>query len=154
MNQVFPVKSVVSFSIFVVFSVALEELHKWKAKRNKKPLIIRGARQVGKTWLMKEFSRVAFEKTVYISFDNNQRMKDLFSSDLNVKRIVRGLELYSGHKIDPVNALLIFEIQEVSTALTLLKYQIVRAGSLLGVALHQGMVQINGVSNYLYMVLM
>lgn len=130
-----------------MYRTAIEYLHKWKAKRNKKPLIIRGARQVGKTWLMKEFGRVAFDKTVYISFDNNQRMKDLFSSDLNVERIVMGLELYSGQKINPTNTLLIFdEVQEVPKALTALKYfnedapqyQIVCAGSLLGVALHQG----------------
>lgn len=61
-----------------MYRVAIEELHKWKAKRNKKPLIIRGARQVGKTWLMKEFGKIAFEKTMYISFDNNQRMKNYF----------------------------------------------------------------------------
>ncbi|TGE39606.1 ATP-binding protein [Desulfosporosinus fructosivorans] len=130
-----------------MYRTAIEDLYKWKAKRNKKPLIIRGARQVGKTWLMKEFGRVAFDKTVYISFDNNQRMKDLFSSDLDVERIVIGLELYSGQKIDPANTLLIFdEVQEVPKALTALKYfnedapqyQIVCAGSLLGVALHQG----------------
>ena len=130
-----------------MYRTAIEELHKWKAKQNKKPLIIRGARQVGKTWLIKEFGRVAFDKTVYVSFDNNQRMKDLFSSDLDVERIVTGLELYSGQKIDPANTLLIFdEVQEVPKALTSLKYfnenapqyQIVCAGSLLGVALHQG----------------
>jgi len=130
-----------------MYRTAIEELHKWKAKRNKKPIIIRGARQVGKTWLMKEFGRVAFEKTVYINFDNNRRMTDLFSSDLDVERIVTGLELYCGQKIDPENTLLIFdEVQEVPKALTALKYfnenapqyQIVCAGSLLGVALHQG----------------
>ena len=122
-------------------------MHKWKARRNKKPLIIRGARQVGKTWLMKEFGRVAFNKTVYILFDNNQRMTELFSSDLDVQRIIIGFELYSGQKINPADTLLIFdEIQEVPKALTALKYfnenapeyQIVCAGSLLGVALHQG----------------
>jgi predicted AAA+ superfamily ATPase len=130
-----------------MYRTAIEELHKWKARRNKKPLIIRGARQVGKTWLMKEFGRAAFNKTVYISFDNNQRMTELFSSDLDVGRIIIGLELYSGQKIDPADTLLIFdEIQEVPKALTSLKYfnenapeyQIVCAGSLLGVALHQG----------------
>jgi predicted AAA+ superfamily ATPase len=130
-----------------MYRTAIEDLHKWKAKRNKKPLIIRGARQVGKTWLMKEFGQIAFEKTVYISFDNHQRMKDLFSADLDVERIVTGLELYAGQKIDPANTLLIFdEVQEVPKALTSLKYfnenapqyQIVCAGSLLGVALHQG----------------
>jgi predicted AAA+ superfamily ATPase len=63
-----------------MYRTAIEELHKWKRNEIKKPLINRGARQVGKTWLMKEFGRVAFEKTVYISFDNNQRMKDCYSS--------------------------------------------------------------------------
>ena len=96
---------------------------------------------------MREFGKTAFEKMVYISFDNNQRMKDLFSNDLNIERIVTGLELYAGHKIDPQNTLLIFdEVQEVPQALTSLKYfnetapeyQIVCAGSLLGVALHKG----------------
>ncbi|MDR1604078.1 MAG: ATP-binding protein [Gracilibacteraceae bacterium] len=130
-----------------MYRTAIEELHKWQTKRSKKPLIIRGARQVGKTWLMKEFGRLAFDKTVYISFDSNQRMKELFSSDLDVERIVTGLELYSGQKINPANTLLIFdEVQEVPKALTSLKYfnenapqyQIMCAGSLLGVALHQG----------------
>lgn len=130
-----------------MYRMAMEELLKWKEKKQKKPLIIRGARQVGKTWLMKEFGKNYFENSVYISFDNNQSMKDLFSSDLNVERIVIGLELYSGKKINPLNTLLIFdEIQEVPQALTSLKYfnenvpefQIICAGSLLGVALHQG----------------
>jgi len=130
-----------------MYRTSIEELHRWKQGKNKKPLIIRGARQVGKTWLMREFGKTAFEKTVYISFDNNQQMKDLFSADLNVGRIVTGLELYAGHKIDAANTLLIFdEVQEVPQALTSLKYfnetapeyQIVCAGSLLGVALHQG----------------
>ena len=130
-----------------MYRFAIEELHRWKQRNNKKPLIIRGARQVGKTWLMCEFGKTAFKKMVYISFDNNQRMKDLFSSDLHVERIITGLELYAGHKIDPIHTLLIFdEVQEVPEALTSLKYftetapeyQIVCAGSLLGVALHQG----------------
>ncbi|HEY5556709.1 ATP-binding protein [Acetobacterium sp.] len=130
-----------------MYRTAIEDLYKWKAKINKKPLIIRGARQVGKTWLMKEFGGDSFEKTVYINFDNNQPIKHLFSFDFDIKRIVTGLELYSGHKINPINTLLIFdEIQEVPKALTALKYfnedaseyQIICAGSLLGVALRQG----------------
>ena len=130
-----------------MYRSVIEELYLWKQRKSKKPLIIRGARQVGKTWLMREFGSTAFEKMVYISFDNNQRMKGLFSNDLNIERIVTGLELYVGHKIDPANTLLIFdEVQEVPQALTSLKYfnetapeyQIVCAGSLLGVALHQG----------------
>lgn len=130
-----------------MYRTAMEQLYKWKEKKNRKPLIIRGARQVGKTWLMKEFGGNAYQNSVYISFDNNQRMQDLFSADLNVERLVTGLELYAGHKIESTNTLLIFdEIQEVPQALTALKYfnenapqyHIVCAGSLLGVALHQG----------------
>jgi predicted AAA+ superfamily ATPase len=106
-----------------MYRTAIEELHTWKAKADKKPLIIRGARQVGKTWLMKEFGKTAFEKTVYINFDNNRRMKDLFSADLDVPRLVTGIELYSGQKIYPANTLLLFdEVQEVPKALTSLKY--------------------------------
>lgn len=125
----------------------IEQLYSWKDKKNRKPLIIRGARQVGKTWLMKEFGATAYEHSVYISFDNNRRMQELFSSDLDVDRILIGLELYAGHKINPDNTLLIFdEVQEVPQALTSLKYfyenapqyHIVCAGSLLGVALHEG----------------
>jgi predicted AAA+ superfamily ATPase len=130
-----------------MYRTAMEQLYKWKEKKNRKPLIIRGARQVGKTWLMKEFGANAYQNSVYISFDNNQRMHDLFSADLNVERLVTGIELYAGHKIESANTLLIFdEIQEVPQALTALKYfnenapqyHIVCAGSLLGVALHQG----------------
>lgn len=118
-----------------------------EAKTNKKPLIIRGARQVGKTWLMKEFGKTAYEKAVYINFDNNPQMKELFSLDMRIDRIIMGIELYVGHKISPHNTLLIFdEVQEVPKALSSLKYfnetapeyQIVCAGSLLGIALHQG----------------
>ena len=130
-----------------MYRTAIKALYEWKSKSTRKPLIIRGARQVGKTWLMKEFGKTAFEQTVYIGFDNNRRMKELFSADLDVTRLITGIELYAGHKIDPVNTLIIFdEVQEVPAALTSLKYfnenapeyQIICAGSLLGVALHQG----------------
>ena len=102
---------------------------------------------MGKTWLMKEFGSKFYTQYVYINFDNNERMKNLFEGDLDVQRIIIGLELYAGYKIDPDNMLLIFdEIQEVPKALTSLKYfnenapqyQIVCAGSLLGIALHEG----------------
>lgn len=126
---------------------AMAELEKWKAKKCRKPLMIRGARQVGKTWLMREFGAAAYKNVVYINFDNNERMKNLFEGSLEVERLITGLELYAGHKIDAENTLLIFdEVQEVPKALTSLKYfnedalqyQIICAGSLLGVALHQG----------------
>lgn len=130
-----------------MYRSAIEQLHKWKLRNNKKPLIIRGARQVGKTWLMQEFGKAAYRNVVYVNFDNNAQMRELFSFDMRVDRIVTGLELYAGHKIDPADTLLIFdEVQEVPQALSSLKYfnetapeyQIICAGSLLGVALHQG----------------
>lgn len=130
-----------------MYRIAMQQLNNWKNKKNRKPLIIRGARQVGKTWLMKEFGKENYSKVVYINFDNNERMKNLFEGSLEIERIITGIELYAGHKIDVDNTLLIFdEIQEVPKALTSLKYfnedapqyQIVCAGSLLGVALHNG----------------
>ena len=130
-----------------MYRIAIEKLLKWKQSKRRKPLIIEGARQVGKTWLMKEFGRQAYADTIYINFDSNSRMSELFASDLDIERLVMGLELYAGRKIDPDNSLLIFdEVQEVPRALASLKYfyenapqyHIVCAGSLLGIALHQG----------------
>ena len=130
-----------------MYRIAMEKLLKWKQSRRRKPLIIEGARQVGKTWLMKEFGRQTYADTVYINFDSNSRMAELFASDLDTDRLLMGLELYADRKIDPDNSLLIFdEVQEVPRALASLKYfyenapqyHIVCAGSLLGIALHQG----------------
>ena len=67
---------------------AMQQLYDWKEKSTRKPLIIRGARQVGKTWLMKEFGEKAYENTVYINFDSNSQMTELFSSDLNIEEEV------------------------------------------------------------------
>ena len=130
-----------------MYRTAIEKLIKWKASPRRKPLIIEGARQVGKTWLMKEFGKQAYVDTVYINFDSNSRIAELFASDLDTDRLILGLELYSGRKIDPNNTLLIFdEVQEVPRALASLKYfcenapqyHIICAGSLLGIALHEG----------------
>lgn len=130
-----------------MYRSAIEKLHRWKDSKRRKPLIIQGARQVGKTWLMKEFGRRAYADTVYINFDANSRMAELFASDLNTDRLIMGIELYAGRKIDPEHTLLIFdEVQEVPRALSSLKYfcenapeyHIVCAGSLLGIALHEG----------------
>ncbi len=130
-----------------MYRVAIEDLYKWKESKHRKPLIIEGARQVGKTWLMKEFGEKAYADTVYINFDGSSRMAELFRSDLDTDRLIMGLELYAGRKINPDNTLLIFdEVQEVPKALSGLKYfyenapqyHIVCAGSLLGIALHQG----------------
>ncbi len=146
--------AIACYSVFVLcyggasmYRVAIEKLLKWKESKRRKPLIIEGARQVGKTWLMQEFGRQAYAETVYINFDSNSRMANLFASDLDVNRLIMGLELYAGRKINPDNTLLIFdEVQEVPRALASLKYfyenapeyHIVCAGSLLGIALHEG----------------
>lgn len=130
-----------------MYRIAIQKLFKWKESKYRKPLIIEGARQVGKTWLMKEFGKQAYKNTVYINLDSNSRMTELFASDLDTDRLIMGLELYAGHKIDPDNTVLIFdEVQEVPRALASLKYfyenapqfHIICAGSLLGIALHEG----------------
>ena len=130
-----------------MYRTAIEKLVEWKQNKHRKPLIIKGARQVGKTWLMKEFCRQAYADTVYINFDSNSGIAELFASDLDTERLIMGLELYVGHKINPENSLLIFdEIQEVPRALASLKYfyenapqyHIVCASSLLGITLYQG----------------
>ena len=123
----------------------LNELIAWKKSTSRKPLIIRGARQVGKTWLMKEFGNTQYTQTVYINFEKNKRLHSLFADDFDIKRVIIALQAETGLTIDPKNTLLIFdEIQAVPEAITALKYfqedapeyHIVAAGSLLGVALH------------------
>lgn len=123
----------------------LNKLLEWKEMPNRKPLIIRGARQTGKTWLMREFGNKAFKKMVYVNFENEPRFRDLFIKDYNTARIISMLELHLNEKIDAEDTLLIFdEIQAVDGGLTSLKYfceeapqyAIVAAGSLLGISLH------------------
>ena len=130
-----------------MYRTAIEKMKKWKESRFRKPLIIEGARQVGKTWLMKEFGRQFYQQMVYINFDSNKQMKDLFMSSLDIEKIIMGLEIYSDMSISPENTLIIFdEVQEVPEALKSLKYfyenapqyHIMCAGSLLGIALHNG----------------
>jgi len=130
-----------------MYRTQIEHLYAWKEKEGRKPLIIQGARQVGKTWLMKEFGKEAFTSSVYVNFDSNDQMKRLFSSDItNIPRIISGLELYFGKKIDKDTLIIFDEIQEVPEALSSLKYfaenapeyAVISAGSLLGMALHQG----------------
>ena len=130
-----------------MYRYKIEELKKWKESKNRKPLIIRGARQVGKTWLMKEFGEKYYEKYAYINFDDNTRMNMLFEEDFDLDRIIQGLKIESGVNIEPENTLIILdEIQETPKALKALKYfcenareyQVISAGSLLGVAIHEG----------------
>ena len=126
---------------------AMNELIKWKSAKKRKPLIIRGARQVGKTWLMKEFGNTHYENVAYINFDNNERMEILFSGDYSISRLIDGLQVESGVQINPQTTVLLFdEIQEVPKALSSLKYfyenapeyAIIAAGSLLGISEHKG----------------
>ena len=130
-----------------MYRYKIEELKKWKESPTRKPMIIRGARQVGKTWLMKEFGKEFYEKCAYINFDDNSRMNKLFEEDFDLDRIIQGLKIESGVNIEPENTLIIFdEIQETPKALKALKYfcenareyHIISAGSLLGVAIHEG----------------
>ncbi|MDP0256066.1 ATP-binding protein [Glaesserella parasuis] len=123
----------------------LQSLQNWKQNLNRKPLIIQGARQIGKTWAMKHFGEQSFEQVAYINFDNNPRMKTLFSGDYDINRLILGLKIESGVDIQAHNTLIIFdEVQEVPQALSSLKYfyenapefYIVSAGSLLGMSLH------------------
>ena len=88
---------------------AIQDLINWKNDEERKPLVLKGARQVGKTWLMKEFGRTAYADAVYINFDSNSVMADLFAADLNTDRLILGIEMYCGHKIDAENTLLIFD---------------------------------------------
>ena len=125
---------------------AIEQLTAWKASKNRKPLVIRGARQVGKTWLMKEFGKKEFKNFVYINFDSNPDMANLFEGSLQISRLIAGLQIYSGQKITTDTLLIFDEIQEVPRALSSLKYfcedapeyAVIAAGSLLGVAMHKG----------------
>lgn len=130
-----------------MFRTSLTKLCTWKDSVDRKPLILRGARQVGKTWLMRSFGESHYENCVYINFDNNTRMKELFEADLKPARIIAGLEIEVDSDISSDNTLIIFdEIQEAPKALAALKYfcedapeyHIIAAGSLLGVALHPG----------------
>ena len=126
---------------------AIEKLKKWKDRKGHKPLIIEGARQVGKTWLMKEFGKQYYEQVVYLHFDNNPELAAVFENDYKIPRLIESFEILSGIKINPDNTLIIFdEIQECPRALTSLKYfnenapeyDIVAAGSLLGLIHHEG----------------
>lgn len=130
-----------------MYRTAMDALLQWKEQINRKPLIIMGARQVGKTWLMKEFGKMHYEKTAYISFYNNKRMDDVFQADFDIKRILMNLNIESGVTITPGDTLIILdEIQDSPKVLESLKYfceeapqyHVVAAGSLLGVTIHEG----------------
>ena len=127
---------------------AWNELEAWKKRAQRKPLLLHGARQVGKTWLMREFGRQRYNNTIVVNFDTNVTMRELFSHEKNVRMLVEGMSLMSGVEITPEDTLIILdEIQECPQALAMLKYfcedapeyHVMAAGSLLGVAeVHRG----------------
>ena len=125
----------------------LDDLVKWKNKKNRLPLILKGARQVGKTWLLNEFGKTSFDDVLSINFENAPGLKEAFDGDISPRRIIDLLGALHGKRIEPQKTLMIFdEVQEIPRALTALKYfaesapeyVICCAGSLLGVALHSG----------------
>lgn len=125
----------------------LNELKAWKASEKRKPLILRGARQVGKTWLLKEFGKTCFDNVAYVRLEDNAPMAGLFEGSLDPHRIMTGLSAATGEPINPHTTLIVLdEVQAVPRALTALKYfhedapeyAIAVAGSLLGVALNSG----------------
>lgn len=125
---------------------AMEELKKWQADPERKPMVLRGARQVGKTWLMKEFGQNCYDNFVYFNFDEEDELKSIFETNKNPARIIELLSMISGSKIQPGKTLIIFdEIQECPEALNTLKYfkekaneyHVIAAGSLLGTLLAQ-----------------
>ena len=137
---------IVSFNSAEMERFLSKELVAWKASKYRKPLIIQGARQVGKTWLMREFGKKAFKNVVYLNFESSSRLKELFVMDYDIQRIITTIEIETQEKIDIEHTLLIFdEIQEAEKGLTALKYFyekapgyfILAAGSLLGTSMQK-----------------
>lgn len=125
----------------------LELLKNWKSNSKRKPLVLQGARQVGKTWLLKHFGVTEFDDVAIFNFEKQPELKQFFSKTKNVERIMKNLSIVHGKTINPDNTLVVFdEIQECNDALNTLKYfeedapqyYVACAGSLLGVALNRG----------------
>ncbi|GHT07875.1 ATPase [Bacteroidia bacterium] len=143
-----------------MYRTKIKELINWKLDKQRKPLIVQGARQVGKTWLIKEFGKTEFQQTVFVNFEKETRLQDLFVQDLNPKRIITTLEAFFATKIEPENTLIVFdEIQSAPKGLTALKYfceeapeyYLVASDSLLGMNLHNKVSFPVGKVNFLYL---
>ncbi|GHU68964.1 ATPase [Bacteroidia bacterium] len=141
-----------------MYRIKYKQLLQWKLDKDKKPLVFLGARQVGKTYLIKEFGKNEYPQMVYVNFDNKNAPKSIFWQDFDIKRIITELEIYSGLQITPENTLIVFdEIQSAEQGITSLKYfyentpeyQIIAAGSLLGINIHEGESFPVGKVNYL-----
>ena len=122
----------------------MEKLVAWKSSDERKPMVLKGARQVGKTWLMKEFGKNYYKSFVYFNFDEEDELKSIFETNKNPQRIIELLSMIAGEKIHPLDTLVIFdEVQECPEALNALKYfkekaneyHVIAAGSLLGTLL-------------------
>lgn len=124
---------------------AIEKLYEWKDSNDRKPLIMLGARQVGKTWLMQEFAREAYTNSVYVNFEDNEILRELFIHDFDIPRIISAIQWNTGSSIDENTLIILDEIQEAPRGITALKYfaekapqyHVVAAGSLLGIAMHR-----------------
>ena len=88
---------------------AMQQLVRWNERKNRKPLILKGARQVGKTWLMREFGKRYFQSVAYVNFDNNKNMKDVFNMDYDIERILMSINIETGVKVQPEKTLIIFD---------------------------------------------
>ena len=125
-------------------TICLKKLLAWKNSPYRKPLILKGVRQVGKTWILKEFGKRYYENTAYFNFDENEEYKQFFETTKDVDRILQNLMLASGQKILPEKTLIIFdEVQDCPKVINSMKYfcenapqyHVACAGSLLGIAL-------------------
>lgn len=124
---------------------AIKELYEWKENNDRKPLVILGARQVGKTWLMKEFGKEAYKKCAYVNFEDNDDLRGLFEHDFDIQRIIANLQWATDVTIDEDTLVILDEIQEAPRGITALKYfqekapqyHVIAAGSLLGIAMHK-----------------
>ena len=130
-----------------MYREAINSLKKWKERTDRKPLVIKGARQVGKTWLVTKFGEDEYSNLVYVNFDREEKAKDVFELDYDPERIITRLSIYANQEITKGKTLIFLdEIQECPRALEALKYfteeapeyHIIVAGSLLGVYLHEG----------------
>lgn len=140
--------------------LVLEELKQWKESKRRKPLIVEGARQVGKTWIVKEFGRLFYKHLAYINFEEEKQLRGMFEQDYDVDRILRAVRTFCKVPCIAGETLIFFdEIQEAKDGLTVLKYfrekapeqHVVVAGSLLGIALHQGISFPVGMVNFIKM---
>lgn len=124
---------------------AIKELYEWKENNGRKPLVILGARQVGKTWLMKEFGKEAYKKCAYVNFEDNDDLRGMFEHDFDIQRIIANLQWATDVTIDEDTLIILDEIQEAPRGITALKYfqekapqyHVIAAGSLLGIAMHK-----------------